>query len=186
MNVSTSVRRSAHRDLPGPRRPPIEQPHLADCARCEARRVELVAHPGGARRRRRRTRPTRRFPTSGSRGSTRASCSASSRTAGRAASSPSPRSSDAATLHAARGRRARWVAAAAAAAFVVGVLTGQLDAQLHQRPLDRASPSRRRRDETDPLPLRAVPTTLSEDEFLGQIEMAVAATARPRCGRSTH
>jgi hypothetical protein len=61
----------------------------------------------------------------------------------------------------------RWAAGAAAAAFVIGLVAGHL---VHELPL---------RDgrgvvaiEDDSPPLRAVPTTFSEDEFLGQVELA--------------
>jgi hypothetical protein len=66
----------------------------------------------------------------------------------------------------------RWAAAAAAAAFVIGLLTGHL---AHDLPLrgDSAAPDIVA-NESDPAPLRAVSTTFSEDEFLGQIELAAA------------
>ena len=66
----------------------------------------------------------------------------------------------------------RWAAAAAAAAFVIGLLTGHL---AHNLPLrnDGGTPDIIA-NESDPGPLRAVSTTFSEDEFLGQIELAAA------------
>lgn len=64
----------------------------------------------------------------------------------------------------------RWAAAAAAAAFVVGLLTGHLAHDLPQRA--EADPPVTVTDEAGAAPLRAVSTTFSEDEFLGQIELA--------------
>src|SRR5687767_2808740 len=65
--------------------------------------------------------------------------------------------------------RVRWAAAVAAAAFVAGVLTGQWTHTFTE--IDR-TPTHVVANETDDLPLRAVPTTFSEEEFLGQIEAA--------------
>ena len=67
----------------------------------------------------------------------------------------------------------RWAAAVAAAAFAAGVITGQWT----QRRTDRDLPGTRIvTNETDQTSLRAVPTTLtfSDDEFLGQIEVAAS------------
>jgi anti-sigma factor RsiW len=67
----------------------------------------------------------------------------------------------------------RVAAAAAAAAFVVGLLAGHL---AHEWPLEEErQPSQVVAIETDSAPLRAVSTTFSEDEFLGQIEVAAAS-----------
>jgi hypothetical protein len=71
--------------------------------------------------------------------------------------------------------RARWAAGVAAAAFVVGLLAGHL---VHDFPgaARRGTPAPRMvANETDATPLRAVSTTLSDDEFLGQIELAVGS-----------
>jgi hypothetical protein len=66
-------------------------------------------------------------------------------------------------------RHVRWAAGAAAAAFMIGMVTGHL---VHELPLseDRAVVA----IENDSAPLRAVPTSFSEDEFLGQVELAAA------------
>jgi hypothetical protein len=64
----------------------------------------------------------------------------------------------------------RWAAAAAAAAFLVGVLAGHLVHDL--TPNDERRAPQVVANESDALPLRAVSTTFSEDEFLGQIELA--------------
>ena len=66
----------------------------------------------------------------------------------------------------------RWAAAAAAAAFVFGLVTGHLahDFSLGGEPQPAGIVS----NNTAPAPLRAVSTTFSEDEFLGQIELAAA------------
>lgn len=66
----------------------------------------------------------------------------------------------------------RWIAAAAAAAFVIGLLAGHL---AHDMPGRAGVPTVgvvRAMDGPQPAGLRAVATTFSEDEFLGQIEMA--------------
>jgi hypothetical protein len=65
----------------------------------------------------------------------------------------------------------RWIAAAAAAGLIVGLLAGHL---AHEIPGGVAAPAVAAVRPTDaPQPaLRAVATTFSEDEFLGQIELA--------------
>jgi hypothetical protein len=68
----------------------------------------------------------------------------------------------------------RWAAAAAAAAFVIGLAAGHL---VHELPRsDEAAATVVGANETDPALLRVVPTTFSEDEFLGQIELATGLT----------
>ena len=68
---------------------------------------------------------------------------------------------------------ARIAAAAAAAAFVVGLLAGHY---AHEWPLfEQRQAPQAVAIESDTVPLRAVPTTFSEDEFLGQIELAAAS-----------
>jgi hypothetical protein len=64
---------------------------------------------------------------------------------------------------------ARWAAAAAAAAFVVGLLAGHL---AHDLPLYEDRGPQVVAIDDDSSPLRPVSTTFSEDEFLGQIELA--------------
>jgi hypothetical protein len=65
----------------------------------------------------------------------------------------------------------RWAAAAAAAAFFIGLVAGHL---VHELPSSDARPVVGVvGNETDAAPLRAVSTTyFSEDEFLGQVELA--------------
>jgi hypothetical protein len=68
----------------------------------------------------------------------------------------------------------RWVAAAAAAGLIVGLLAGHF---AHDLP-GSATPARSQivaNEAGAPVALRAVPTTLSDDEFLGQIELAVGS-----------
>jgi hypothetical protein len=66
----------------------------------------------------------------------------------------------------------RWAAAAAAAAFFVGMVAGHL---VHELPReDQPTAGIVVGNEADAVPLRAVSTTFSEDEFLGQIELAAA------------
>ncbi len=64
----------------------------------------------------------------------------------------------------------RWAAAAAAAAFVMGMVAGQL---VHDfSPAEERTSQQIVADDSEAVPLRAVSTTFSEDEFLGQIELA--------------
>src|SRR5688572_18693615 len=67
--------------------------------------------------------------------------------------------------------RVRWAAAAAAAAFVFGLVAGHLahDLSFGPEPQSAGIVS----TSASPVPL-AVSTTFSEDEFLGQIELAAA------------
>lgn len=67
----------------------------------------------------------------------------------------------------------RWAAGAAAAAFVMGLVAGHL---VHELPLnDDRAVTGIVANEANSLPLRAVSTTFSEDEFLGQIELAASS-----------
>jgi hypothetical protein len=68
--------------------------------------------------------------------------------------------------------RVRWAAAAAAAAFLFGLVAGHLahDLSLGDEPQSAGIVG----NNASPAPLRAVSTTFSEDEFLGQIELAAA------------
>jgi hypothetical protein len=68
--------------------------------------------------------------------------------------------------------RARWAAAAVAAAFVVGMVAGHLAHDLPGAGTDGMVTQRIVSNERDPAPLRAVSTTWSDDEFLAQIEQA--------------
>jgi hypothetical protein len=70
----------------------------------------------------------------------------------------------------------RWAAAVAAAAFAAGVLTGQWTHNVTGSPI---APAHVIANETDRSALAvgedgAVPTTFSEEEFLGQIELAAS------------
>ena len=68
----------------------------------------------------------------------------------------------------------RWVAAAAVAGLVVGLLTGQLlPVGQFSSPAPRAAFSAIVSSPSEPsVELRAVSTTLSDDEFLGEVEAA--------------
>jgi hypothetical protein len=69
-------------------------------------------------------------------------------------------------------RHVRVAAAAAAAAFVIGLMAGHL---VHDLPLpENGAPTGIVPNESSSPPLQVVPTTFSEDEFLGQIELAAA------------
>jgi hypothetical protein len=66
----------------------------------------------------------------------------------------------------------RWIAGAAAAGLLIGMLAGHLT---HDFTAGRVLPTRA----TDAVPaatIQAVSTTLSEEEFLGRIEMAIETT----------
>jgi hypothetical protein len=66
----------------------------------------------------------------------------------------------------------RWVAAAAVAGLVVGLLTGQL---LPVGQITAATPRMVSNEADTAVALRAVSTSLSDDEFLGQVEAAGSA-----------
>lgn len=67
---------------------------------------------------------------------------------------------------------ARWIAGAAAAGLIIGVLAGQL---VHLRPNARAMPGALNQRPAVAA-LQAVSVPLSEEEFLGRLELAVEAT----------
>jgi hypothetical protein len=150
---------------------PAEHAHLAVCLRCEGRRVEIVgilseldeaatvdagtAFPD-AKLERQHVRILQRVDHEGGPG----------RLVAFPAHQPSP------TFLSPTRPRVRWAAAVAAAAFVAGVLTGQWTQTFTNR-VDQA-PAFVIANEAEPEPLRAVPTTFSEEEFLGQIEVAAS------------
>jgi hypothetical protein len=68
--------------------------------------------------------------------------------------------------------RARWAAAAVAAAFVVGMIAGHLVHDLPVKGNEGSATPRIVSNERDPAPLRAVSTTWSDEEFLAQVEQA--------------
>ena len=68
--------------------------------------------------------------------------------------------------------RVRWAAAAAAAAFIFGLVTGHFAHLLSVRTAPPRAAGIVSNNDTNPAPPRAVPTTFSEDEFLGQVELA--------------
>ncbi|MBI4264637.1 MAG: hypothetical protein HY657_09690 [Acidobacteria bacterium] len=71
----------------------------------------------------------------------------------------------------------RWMAGAAAAGMVIGLLAGHLVHDLPgQAPLAQVVSSRPRPAAGAPA-LRAVSTTLTEEEFLGQLELATQGSA---------
>jgi hypothetical protein len=78
----------------------------------------------------------------------------------------------------------RWVAAAAVAAFVIGLLAGHL---AHDMPAaTSATPVVRAIDTAPPGTLRAVATTFSEDEFLVQIDLAADSPGPGTALRALH
>ena len=148
----------------------VEQAHLAICARCEARRVEIVAilaelddaatQDAGvvfpeARLEKQHASILHRVEHDGR--------------PGRLVAFPAQQAS--VMIMTPTRPTARWAAAVAAAAFVAGVITGQWTNTFAPT---GAAPSHIVAGETDQLPLRPVPTTFSEDEFLEQIEMATS------------
>ena len=148
-----------------------EQAHLAVCLRCESRRIEIVgilAELDDAatdeastvfpddRLERQHARILQRVDHDGR--------------PGRLVAFPAHQ--PATTFLSPSRPRVRWAAAVAAAAFVAGVLTGQWSQTFTNR-VDPA-PAFVIANEADQEPLRAVPTTFSEEEFLGQIEVAAS------------
>ena len=151
--------------------PAVEQAHLAVCPRCATRRVEIVGilseldeaatNAAGEvfpdeRLERQHARILQRVDHDGR--------------PGRLVAFPAHQSTS--TILMPSRPHMRWAAGVAAAAFAAGVLTGQLTRNFTGR-ID-ASPSHVVANETDQAPLRAVPTTFSEEEFLGQIEVAAS------------
>lgn len=152
--------------------PDGDQSHLTACAPCELRRLsvaQLLDEVGSAadadvdaafpadRLARQRTRILQRIEQEGR--------------PGRLLSFPASQPQTAMML---RSRpRARWAAGAVAAAFVVGMVAGHL---AHDLPAaagtDAPAAARIVSNERDTLPLRAVSTTWSDEEFLAQIEQA--------------
>ena len=153
----------------------VEQAHLVACARCDARRVEVVnilaeldeavAHEAGevfpdAKLERQHARILQRVDQDGR--------------PGQLVNFPAPR--PAAPFLAPTRPRMRWAAGVAAAAFVAGVLTGQWTQNFTS--ITNAVPLHIVANEADQ-PMRAVPTTFSEEEFLGQIESAGSRNGPP-------
>jgi len=66
----------------------------------------------------------------------------------------------------------RWVAGAAAAGLLIGLLAGHLAHELPDTGV-AAGPQFAATDSASSIALRAVSTTMSDDEFLGLVEMAV-------------
>ena len=75
----------------------------------------------------------------------------------------------------------RWIAGAAAAGLIIGVVAGHLTHDFSNRAAGRAPQIAASRPATGPesgvgasaVTLRAVSTTLSEEEFLGRLEIAI-------------
>lgn len=152
----------------------VEQAHLAICARCEARRIEIVAilaelddaatQDAGvafpeARLEKQHASILHRVDHDGR--------------PGRLVAFPAQASS---MIMTPTRPPARWAAAVAAAAFVAGVITGQWTHTFARSDtaFKSGAPSHIVASEADQQPLRPVPTTFSEDEFLEQIEMAAS------------
>ena len=148
-----------------------EHAHLAVCVRCEARRVDIVGilaeldeaateEAGTAfpdeKLERQHARILQRVEHDGRPGRL----------------VPFPASQPSTTFLSPSRPRVRWAAAVAAAAFVAGVVTGQWTHSFTTR-VDQL-PAYVVANEAELEPLRAVPTTFSEEEFLGQIEVAAS------------
>jgi hypothetical protein len=147
-----------------------ERAHLAICPRCEERRVDIVGilaelddaatqDAGVAfsdeRLEKQHASILQRVESDGR--------------PGRLVAFPAPPAG--ATVMTTRRPRMSWAAAVAAAAFIAGVFTGQWTHIFTETDL---APSHVVANETDPTPLLPVPTTFSEDEFLGQVELAAS------------
>jgi hypothetical protein len=157
---------------PRDRRPQTmtEQTHLIACARCESRRVDIVAildeldaaatqEAGDAfphtRLERQHQRILQRVDADGRPGQVVAF----------------PTARPAVTFMTPSRPRMRWAAGMAAAAFIAGVITGQWTHRVATA-ADVPVALHVVANETDQALLRPVPTTFSEEEFLGQIEVA--------------
>ena len=155
---------------------------VADCASCEARRADLVAllaevsdvanHEADAafpadRLARQHARILQRLEQDGR--------------PGRLISFPG-HAQEPATPRVRPGTR--WIAAAAVAAFVIGLLAGHL---AHDIPgATTGVPVVRAIDTAPPSTLRAVATTFSEDEFLVQIDMVADSPGPGTALRALH
>jgi len=82
--------------------------------------------------------------------------------------------------------RTRWIAAAAAAGLVIGLLAGHLAHDIPERVSAPAVSVAQATDTPQPATLRAVATTFSEDEFLDQIEMAADSPGPGTALRALH
>jgi len=73
----------------------------------------------------------------------------------------------------------RWVAGAAAAGLIIGVVAGHLAHDLRPTTPNQLAQTTapRQQPTTEPATLRAVSTTLTEEEFLGQLEAAIQGTS---------
>jgi len=153
----------------------VEQAHLAICARCEARRVEIVAilaelddaatQDAGvafpeARLEKQHASILHRVEHDGR--------------PGRLVAFPAQQPP--AIVMTPTRPPARWAAAVAAAAFVAGVITGNWTHTFSESgtAFRSGAPSHVVAIEAEQPSLRPVPTTFSEDEFLEQIEMAAS------------
>ena len=149
---------------------PAEGAHLATCATCDARRrsvVEILAELDAAaileadsafppdRLQRQQARIAHRIELDGR--------------PGRVISFPASQP----PIMARTRPHVRWAAAAAAAAFFIGVVAGHLAHEFPARE-GRSMPAIVG-TEPDSGSLRAVSTTFSEDEFLGQVEVAAGS-----------
>lgn len=93
---------------------------------------------------------------------------------GRVIAFPAGHAHEPSTLRARPGMR--WIAGAAAAGLVIGLVAGHLTHDFPTRGTVRGPQVVASRPEPGAPALRAVSTTLSEEEFLGQLEMAIEGT----------
>jgi hypothetical protein len=150
---------------------PLERQHLEVCGECEQRRMQLarlladvagVAQAGAdaafppERLARQRARILERIEREGR--------------AGRVIAFPAGNGPDVSAPRARPG--VRWIAGAAAAGLLIGLVAGSLVDEL-TRAQGPASQTVAIRGAAETGPLRAVSTTLSEEEFLGQLELAI-------------
>ena len=91
---------------------------------------------------------------------------------GRIISFPAAHGQGATPLRARPGMR--WVAGAAAAGLVIGLLAGHL---AHDLPVGGAVPGSQAAGTSAAANLQAVSTTMSEEEFLGRLELAIEGTS---------
>lgn len=153
-----------------------EQQHLDGCADCEGRRAAIehlltdvneytaaeadVAFPSD-RLLRQQARILNRIDHEGR--------------PGRVLAFPAAQAHEPATFRARPGMR--WVAAAAAAGLIIGVVAGHLAHDLRATPTQLAQTAARPQQTAEPATLQAVSTTLTEEEFLGQLEAAIQGTS---------
>lgn len=152
---------------------PIERQHLESCAVCEERRASLARLLADASAFARAEADAVFTPERLSRQHARILQRAEQEARhGRVISFPTGQGQGPTPLRARPGMR--WIAGAAAAGLVIGLLAGHL---AHDLPAGGARPVSQAGGTQAAAGLQAVSTTMSEEEFLGRLEVAIEGTS---------